>query len=946
MRRIDKIALELKKKSKNILRNDLIEGIFPGFTANDISNDLQIARNSVSEDLNELVKQGIAIKIKSRPVYFFDLQVLEHYTGKQIQVPSNQYRNLSEYFRLSEIKKSSPPGHIMPEEKDRNSTFHELIGYNESMADAIAKLKAAVLYPPFGLNVMLTGEPGVGKTMVAGAVHQYLEGYQKQAIPFTYFNCSEYYSNTELLTSHLFGHVKGAFTDAGSDKSGLIEKANGGFLFLDEVHRLTSEGQEKLFTVLDRGSYSRMGESQLHPVNVRIICATTEDIHSTMLQTFLRRIQVVVHIPSLAERTVKERLELALLFFQQESNQVRKTIEVTTFILKTIANRTYPGNVGQMKSDIQLICAQGYLDSLSNDSKIVQIVDSFVEKEGSSPESLVEPVDTMRESQSIRFVPGDQLITAEEVLREPIPEQCSDMFYPSLLKEYNELRSSNISNQETIAILRGKIKSIFDYSLQKHSETDLDPENYKIQDKVESLISYIENFIPFPLSKIKRNNLLYHFYSLISVAGSNKKDDLFLYNDQLIINPLDYYEDAKNICSKIEETFEIKCPPVELSFISLFLQNLLRNGSKIQQEKECGVILIAHGETTASSMANYANKLFHKQIILAIDIPFEQPVNTTLDQLKHFIKEQQLNKLILLVDMGSSLYFGDIISKKFQIDVLMIKNINMLSIFELMNEIVHETTDFNYLLTVMNDQKQQVVLYQKGSYFNNRVLVITCITGIGAALKIEKLLKDTFGNYFPDNLRLMTLNYEETKTMDRLSRYLEKYERPLAIIGTFKTELPDVPFIPLDVLFSEKGIESLMIVLGYDMANKSSKDIRDKISSKYIQNLSLETVANYINILNPQKLLIEMKKIYNHICTQLDVHPPELVMLRFMIHCCCTVERLVENPETIDTKDYHPPSENKKELSVIKLSFRHIELSYDIKLSSLELQYIYELIFG
>lgn len=328
MRRIDKIALELKKKSKNILRNDLIEGIFPGFTANDISNGLQIARNSVSEDLNELVKQGIAIKIKSRPVYFFDLQVLEHYTGKQIQVPSNQCRNLSEYFRLSEIKKSSPPGHIMPEEKDRKSTFHELIGYNGSMADAIAKLKAAVLYPPFGLNVMLTGEPGVGKTMVAGAVHQYLEGYQKQAIPFTYFNCSEYYSNTELLTSHLFGHVKGAFTGAGSDKSGLIEKANGGFLFLDEVHRLTSEGQEKLFTVLDRGSYSRMGESQLHPVNVRIICATTEDIHSTMLQTFLRRIQVVVHIPSLAERTVKERLELALLFFNRKVIKSEKLLKL------------------------------------------------------------------------------------------------------------------------------------------------------------------------------------------------------------------------------------------------------------------------------------------------------------------------------------------------------------------------------------------------------------------------------------------------------------------------------------------------------------------------------------------------------------------------------------------------------------------------------------------
>lgn len=946
MRRIDRIALELRKKSENVPKSELTEGRFSGFTANEISSELQIARNSVSEDLNELVKRGVAIKIKSRPVYFFDLQVLEHYTGKKIEVPSNQYMNISEYFHLPKMKASSLPVHLL-QEKDTYNPFHEIVGYNGSMKDAIAKLKAAVVYPPFGLNIMLTGEPGVGKTMMAESIHQYFENYQKQAIPFVYFNCSEYYNNTELLTSHLFGHVKGAFTGANTEQNGLIEKANGGFLFLDEVHRLTAEGQEKLFTVLDRGSYSRMGETQFHPVNVRIICATTEDIHSTMLQTFLRRIQVVVHIPSLAERTVKERLELALLFFQKESNQVRKPIEVTRSFLKFISNLTYPGNIGQMKSDIQLICAQGYLDSLTNNSEIIRIVDSYIERKDGMPKTWGEPVDMLPESDSIRFVPDHQSVTAKEVLRGPVPEQKGDIFYPFLLKEYSKLRNSNVSYQETIAILRMKIESIFDYGLHQSYEANLAPvESFEIQDKMESLVSYIEEFIPFPLSKAKKANLLDHFYSLISVVEENEKDDFFLYSDQLIINRLDYYEEAKNICKKIEETFLIKCPPIELSFISLLLQDLLRKKDKTQWEKSCGVVIIAHGQTTASSMADYANSLFPKQIIQAINIPIEQPVNATLDLLKQLVREKQLNKLILMVDIGSPLYFGNIISNEFHIEVLMIKNINLLSVFELMNEIVYETTDFNYLLSVMNDKKIQTVLYRKESSYDKRVLVITCVTGIGTALKIEKLLSDTFSDYFPDNLRLMTLDYEETKTLDRLSKYLENYERPLAIIGTFQTELPDIPFIPLDVLFSENGIERLMIILGYDMANKSSEEIRDKISSKYIQNVSLEAVANYINVLNPQKLLIEMKQIYNHICHQLDLHPSKLVMLRFMIHCCCTVERLVVNPETINTTDYHQPSENNRELSVIKLSFRHIELSYNIELSPLELQYIYELIFG
>ncbi|MFB7304927.1 PRD domain-containing protein [Heyndrickxia sporothermodurans] len=191
----------------------------------------------------------------------------------------------------------------------------------------------------------------------------------------------------------------------------------------------------------------------------------------------------------------------------------------------------------------------------------------------------------------------------------------------------------------------------------------------------------------------------------------------------------------------------------------------------------------------------------------------------------------------------------------------------------------------------------------------------------------------------------MTLDYEETKSLERLTPNLDKNERPLAIIGTFQTEIPDVPFIPLDVLFSEKGIERLMIVFGYDMANPKSEKIREAISSRYIQNLSLEAVVNYVNVLNPQKLLIEMMQVYRQICRQLDIHPGKLVMLRFMIHCCCLVERLAVNVDSIKPIRDYPLQENENVFDVIKLSFRNIELSYNIKLPPIEIQYIYELIY-
>lgn len=113
------------------------------------------------------------------------------------------------------------------------------------------------------------------------------------------FNCADYANNPELLMSHLFGYVKGAFTGADSDKEGLIQQADGGMLFLDEIHRLPPEGQEMIFYFMDHGSYNRLGETgKNHQADVRIVGATTEDPHSSLLDTFVRRIPINIQMPS------------------------------------------------------------------------------------------------------------------------------------------------------------------------------------------------------------------------------------------------------------------------------------------------------------------------------------------------------------------------------------------------------------------------------------------------------------------------------------------------------------------------------------------------------------------------------------------------------------------------------------------------------------------------
>uniref|UniRef100_UPI0013A5FBF9 sigma 54-interacting transcriptional regulator n=1 Tax=Klebsiella pneumoniae TaxID=573 RepID=UPI0013A5FBF9 len=153
-----------------------------------------------------------------------------------------------------------------------------------SLHDAVEKGKAAVLYP-HGLHVLLTGPSGVGKTFFAELMHRYAcEHAGEKRPPLVYFNCAEYANNPELLSSHLFGHRQGAFTGATENKSGLIEQADGGYLLLDEVHRLPYEGQEKLFSLLDKGEYRPLGTSgPARNIAVRLICATTEPTRHSLI---------------------------------------------------------------------------------------------------------------------------------------------------------------------------------------------------------------------------------------------------------------------------------------------------------------------------------------------------------------------------------------------------------------------------------------------------------------------------------------------------------------------------------------------------------------------------------------------------------------------------------------------------------------------------------------
>lgn len=361
MKRIDRIyEFILENPSTKTIREQLEKN--EGFTASTISETLSILRNNVSMELNELHRQGKIIKIVGRPVLYFPKKAVEDEIGRTLS------DNELEFDSCEPLLKMLKPSIV------ERSPFDDLIGVNDSLKTPVEQAKAAVLYPPNGLHTMILGQTGVGKTLFANLMYRFSQHAKRLPAdaPFIIFNCADYYNNPQLLMSHIFGHVKGAFTGADNDKGGLVEKAEGGILFLDEIHRLPPEGQEMIFYLMDSGTYNKLGETdRTRKSNVLIIGATTENPESSLLKTFMRRIPIIITLPSLEERTAFERVELLKYLLSSEAHRVNKPIRIEDEAAKALIGNTTYGNIGQLKSNIQLVCAQGFLNSFDKDEEIL-----------------------------------------------------------------------------------------------------------------------------------------------------------------------------------------------------------------------------------------------------------------------------------------------------------------------------------------------------------------------------------------------------------------------------------------------------------------------------------------------------------------------------------------------------------------------------------------------
>ncbi|WP_213974636.1 sigma 54-interacting transcriptional regulator [Tepidanaerobacter acetatoxydans] len=932
MLRKDKIYNKLKELGKSI---STTEKQMAGFSATQLSEHLGIRRNTVSHELNRLVKEGLVVKQSGRPVRFLDTETYQR-IHKQNSIP-DEYENCKEMSHKSADK--------------NRDMFYNLLPGCTSIITQVEQAKAAIMYPPNGLSTLIIGKTGVGKSYFAHVMYRYAAkmGVIAPCAPFISFNCADYAENPQLLTSQLFGHVRGSFTGAETAKEGLVAKAEGGYLFLDEVHNLPPEGQEMLFTLMDKRVYRRLGETtEEHPCNLRIICATTDSQKDIMLRTFLRRIPIVVELPPLEKRSLSDRYSLIKLFFQEEASRVGKRIFVDKEVVNRLLFTELDGNIGELKGNIQILCSRAFVKSLANHSNSLHI-----------DEPLADFFDSSRYNRDIlniyiglgaHGVNQPLVATIDKEFLE-VPDEYKDTdFYDDLSTKYQRLLDSNISVAEANNRIYKEIDRHFAKILnqsRKGVELKLDmskivPQN--ILDLARHFVNEASENLNFHINDDVLLGIALHTKAFIDRSAEGKT----IYNPNLKRikeSNLKEFEIAGRYVRNVCAAYKLRYSEDEAAFMAMFIITAVPNKTR-DISRSYQVILLCHGESTASSIAKTANRLLGDELVLAIDMPLDMNSEQIYNQLVGLLNSQRpLKGALLMVDMGSLvdlsqklwLYFGK------KIEIASVSGFNLLMVLDVARKLSFGDTN---LKSIVNDTEKfkntiRTEFLPAEHRSKQRVIWTVCITGIGTAQKIKEMLERSINPLLSTPCNIIALEY--TSFMETYNKAEEQAEEPPdVVVGTFDTsELADVPFVSLTDLLQHNGIERIFNIV-CDDSSQVSKQIVFKKMARYI---SLESLMETMVAIDPKKAVDIIQVSLDNLSCNLNRQLDQVKLVQLTVHIAFMIERLVLGKAPLsheNAEEYRLQHSNLYEAVIDSIS--NLESYFNIKVPKSEIAYLIDIL--
>jgi len=881
------------------------------FTASYLAERFDLKRNTASHYLNQLVAQGELVKINTRPVYFLHKKA---FSQQFSPLSGNEYDSIAQLLNDG-TSEQAPPDH-----------FSLLIGHDGSLKKAIAQLKTALFYPDGGLPLLITGESGTGKSYMANLMHAYAisQGLLADDAPFVSFNCAQYASNPELLAANLFGYVKGAFTGAQTDRQGAFEAADGGMLFLDEVHRLNAEGQEKLFTWLDRKEIYRVGETaQGRPITTRLVFATTEDLHSTFLTTFLRRIPILVTLPDLNARSRQEKEALILQFFWREAKKLDVPLTLTPRLRQVLLHVLYRGNVGELKNVVKYAVAAAWARQRGQETISVTLQDL--------PEKVLAAIPTLSDApvveEPLTIAPQTNLLwllRAHDRTQGLIHDtQCQ------VLALYEEVIAGRSDWEDVHRRMGEEIETLFDRLVFHHRETTASPLLQLTTQQVREAFYRLEQQFNV---QFNGNGIYALSHYLVHRAHGGlsalSQERVRLLDDFLAQKYPQLYRFCQAMIAALTQKLDIDAQRIDALLLVLWLHK----AGAVSQSQVTRAVILAHGY--ASSIANVANRLLKQTVFESFDMPLDVTPEAIAQQVMHYIESNAVTSgLMILVDMGSLNAIHSHFQRRLSTPVAIVNNVSTSMALYVGERILqgHHIEAIAQEVGADLPVEHQIFWPQASK---PRVILTTCITGIGAAANLCHLLKASIPEAL--GIEVIACDYEMLSAPQERTVAFNRYDI-LAIVGTFDPQVPAVPWISLDSLIAGEGTRPLMRIFG-DIATQEQVD---EINNLLLKNFSLRRVIESVTILDTTKVINQVEQFvfrYEHLA---GYQVPNERKVALYVHISCLIERLIRNASPSTYAGQQCPE---SELALLRQAFSVIESSYSVKIPVVELCYIHNIL--
>ena len=930
MKRMDKIYQYIQERSKSYSSEEIQGRI--GVEAAEISQALQIMRSNVSRELNSLYRDGKILKFSGRPVLYFDRAIFEQTKG--VTLPS-------EIEELATVESGVISANKLTIQK---SGFDCLIGSDGSLKKQIEQAKAAILYPPHGLHTLIVGQTGVGKTLFAHMMYEYGKtiGKFSEQSPFIIFNCADYYNNPQLLISYIFGHIKGAFTGADSAKPGLVEAADKGILFLDEIHRLPPEGQEMLFYFMDTGTFNRLGETtRSRQATVLIIGATTENPDSALTKTFIRRIPSIIKIQPLADRSMEEKLDIIKLLLANEVHSIQKPVKISVEALKALIGNIGVGNVGQMKSNIKLLCAQAFLNGIDNPNYIeidFKLLPSSIKSGLLSLSSNRRELALVSQyiNEALFISPNDQKLPMEET------EDAPFNLYHLVDKKIKALKSENIQSAVIKQIIAADVNAYIKSFCNQQNDF-----NMSVQDRLLKIIDYdlidfteeIATIVQKHLKISSLDRFLYAFSLHLSVFFKRIKSQQPLSSHAIegtVSKDTEEFHLAMEIKQKIEEHYHILVPPAEIEYFAMLLNSLKEE----DDDEKIIITVVMHGVHTASSMTDVAQKLLNVQLknLIVFDMPIEVQPTVIFGEIMERLQTMNCHKgILLLADMGSIINFGPMITEQLKIPVKMLDMVST----PLVLEAIRKVDVAGISLNAVYDSLKNFKGYESSAEDlpaehskHPEAIVTICASGKGTAEKLQKILENILPTITPRPIKVLPVGLH--KVQESIEEISREY-RIIAVVGAVNPKC-DIPFIPLEQVIDGEVENILRTLIGIGVSRKAPPN-----KHLVLRSFCEESLVEMLTYLNPAKILDTLLKFDSLLESHLGYQLTNPQRIRLLVHCGCALERMIMKTGLSYDEQEYPPI-NTQKLQCVNMAAEVFEKTIKIVLTRDEKAFIASMI--